>query len=120
MGHSEIKKYLWAGYRKEKPENRSHTTQKPVDLMLWCLKWHNADMILDPFCGSGTTCVAAKMLGRRYIGIDISPEYCEISRKRLKGVRPNIFDFDRKKRIRKPLLPNLKQNKRSKKRKYNK
>lgn len=48
------------------------------------------DLILDPFCGSGTTCVVAKKLGRRYIGIDISPEYCEIARERLKAVDTGV------------------------------
>lgn len=46
-----------------------------------------ADLVLDPMCGSGTTCVAAKMLNRRFIGIDISPEYCEIARKRLEQLQ---------------------------------
>ena len=44
------------------------------------------DTILDPFVGSGTVCEAAKRLGRNYIGIDISEEYCEIARLRLKAV----------------------------------
>ena len=41
-------------------------------------------VVLDPFCGSGTTCLAAKEFGRKYIGIDLSKEYCKISRNRLK------------------------------------
>jgi len=77
-----------------------HPTEKPLDLLLYILSANKGDLILDPFCGSGTTCVAAKMLGRRYIGIDISEKYCEIARKRLKGVRPNIFEKPKKKRAR--------------------
>ncbi|EKD99501.1 MAG: DNA methylase N-4/N-6 protein [uncultured bacterium] len=41
-------------------------------------------MILDPFMGSGTTAVVAKKLGRKYIGIDLSPEYCEMAENRIK------------------------------------
>ena len=40
-------------------------------------------VVLDPFCGSGTTCVAAARLGRKYIGIDKSEKYCEMSRRRV-------------------------------------
>ena len=48
------------------------------------ISWSNeGDIVLDPMCGSGTTLVEAKKLNRRYIGIDISKEYCEISRKRV-------------------------------------
>ena len=69
-----------------------HPTEKPLSLMCWCVKNYSQpnDLILDPFCGSGTTCVAAKMLGRRFIGIDISPEYCEIARDRLRAVDTGV------------------------------
>ena len=43
------------------------------------------DVILDPFNGSGTTCVAAKMHGRRYLGVDLSAEYCGIAEERLES-----------------------------------
>jgi len=49
-------------------------------------------IVLDPFVGSGTTCVAAKKLGRNFIGIDISPEYCQYARHRIKNIRQVILD----------------------------
>jgi site-specific DNA-methyltransferase (adenine-specific) len=44
------------------------------------------DVVLDPFCGSGTTCVAARMTGRPYVGYDISPEYCQLAETRLQDI----------------------------------
>jgi site-specific DNA-methyltransferase (adenine-specific) len=81
-------RFRWNGMLQEdmaRKEVRQHPTQKPVELMRWCLnKYSNeGDTILDPFAGSGTTCVAAKILGRKYIGIEISPVYAEIARKRV-------------------------------------
>lgn len=43
--------------------------------------------MIDPYIGSGTTALACKILGRHYIGYEISPEYCELAEKRLKDVR---------------------------------
>lgn len=61
-----------------------HPTQKPIELMTWCLKWIFGSVIIDPFCGSGTTLVAAKSAGRRSIGIEREEKYCEIAANRLK------------------------------------
>lgn len=60
-----------------------HPTQKPSELIEWCLRFTDADTILDPFMGSGTTLRAAKDLGRRAIGIEIEEKYCEIAVRRL-------------------------------------
>ena len=78
--------------------NYGHPCPKPLGWASWIIKraTKESQIILDPFCGSGTTCVAAKMLGRRYIGIDISEEYCDIARERLKGVRPSLFEKPKK------------------------
>jgi site-specific DNA-methyltransferase (adenine-specific) len=62
---------------------KQHPTEKPQELMSWCIGLAGADLILDPFLGSGTTAVASKILGRRCIGIEISQAYCDIAIKRL-------------------------------------
>ena len=69
-------------------KNKVHPTQKPVDLLIWCLNqsWSKtAQTILDPFLGSGSTAIACERLGRKWIGIEISEEYCEISAKRIEA-----------------------------------
>lgn len=63
--------------------NHAHPTQKPVHLATKALRNHAADLVLDPFMGSGTTLRAAKDLGRRAIGIEIEEKYCEIAVQRL-------------------------------------
>lgn len=63
---------------------RQHPTQKPLALMRWCIGFFpDANLILDPFMGSGTTLRAAKDLGIRCIGIEIEERYCEIAVRRL-------------------------------------
>ena len=66
--------------------NQIHPTQKPLSVISDMIKdcSNPGDLILDPFAGSGTTLVAAKQLGRKYIGIEISEKYCEIARDRLR------------------------------------
>ncbi len=64
--------------------HRSHPTQKPRALMRWCLGlFPHAELVLDPYMGSGTTLDAAKLEGRQAIGIEIEERYCEIAAKRL-------------------------------------
>ena len=65
-------------YRKE------HPTEKPVQLMSWCLSFLPKDTtVLDPFFGSGTTGVACVQTGRRFIGIEIDEGYFKIAKQRI-------------------------------------
>ncbi len=65
-----------------------HETQKPLNLMklLIDLTTQPDQLVLDPFMGSGTTCLAAKELNRQYIGIERNPDYVQIAKKRLSQV----------------------------------
>ena len=70
---------------------KRHPTQKPIDLMRWNFGFMPHGTILDPFMGSGTTLVAAKLEGRKAIGIEIEEKYCEIAVNRL---RQEVLQFD--------------------------
>jgi DNA modification methylase len=78
--------YSWVGANaKERIEpDRFHPTQKPVALMRWCMEFFpDARLVLDPYCGSGTTLRAAKDTGRRAIGVEVEERYCEVAARRL-------------------------------------
>lgn len=82
-------RWRWQGMLQEDMSNkeyRVHPTQKPLALMRWVISKYSDEgaLILDPFAGSGTTLVAAKQLGRKYIGIEISEKYVAICKERLK------------------------------------
>jgi len=65
--------------------NYQHPTQKPLKLIRYLLEVssNEGDIILDPFCGSGTTGVASKQKNRQYILSDLNPEYIKITKSRL-------------------------------------
>ena len=77
-------KSIWS-FATERASRVKHPAPFPVELPKRCLEMYSfaGDVVLDPFNGSGTTCVAAKKHGRRYFGIDLSPEYCAIAEERL-------------------------------------
>jgi DNA modification methylase len=67
------------------PARNSHPTVKPLELMRWLVRLacSPGGLVLDPFCGSGTTGAAAALEGRRFLGIELEPAYIEIARARI-------------------------------------
>ena len=84
-------KSIWS-FATERASRVNHPAPFPVELPKRCIEMYSfaGDVVLDPFNGSGTTCVAAKKTGRAYIGVDLSEEYCAIARKRLEETEPWI------------------------------
>ena len=82
----EHQKYFYAprATRKEKGSDNDHPTVKPIDLMAYLIKVYSPKetTVLDPFCGSGSTGVAALQENRKFVGIDLSSHYVDISTKR--------------------------------------
>lgn len=79
--------------RSNNPKQNIHPTVKPLKLMEYlCIltRTPTGGIILDPFAGSGTTCMAAKKIGRDFIGIEREADYCAIARARIKVVKPNL------------------------------
>lgn len=76
---------------------KGHPCPKPIEWGLWLVQRASPTdrIVLDPFVGSGTTCVAAKKLGRRWIGIDISEEYCATALKRLAATPRPMFEVQK-------------------------
>jgi len=75
-------------------DGAQHPTQKPVELMQWCLGFlRQGCCVLDPFMGSGTTGVACVRRGHSFIGIERDPEYFEIACERIKKAyrQPDMF-----------------------------
>ena len=84
-GPAKMHKQSVTSYAKE------HPTQKPDGLMKWCVGFlPDAQTILDPFMGSGTTGVAAVQMGRDFIGIEREPKYFDIACKRIEDAQRQI------------------------------
>lgn len=89
--------FRWNGMIRQNNEPRGdHPTQKPIEVMRWCIGHLPKDTItiIDPFMGSGTTGVAAVSLGRKFTGIEIEPKYFDIACRRIADQlsRPQLFD----------------------------
>ena len=79
--------------RVDKSKKNTHPAQFPEELAAWIIRLLSSEgaTILDPFLGSGTTAVAADHNSRHFVGIDLSPDYCDYARNRLMQVQPSSF-----------------------------
>lgn len=81
--------------RMSKPRGGFHPNEKPLALMEKFISSHTTpgQVVLDPFCGSGGTLLAAEKFGCKWIGIELEPKYCEVAQKRMDEERnqPKLF-----------------------------
>ncbi|MCH1540240.1 MAG: site-specific DNA-methyltransferase [Candidatus Poseidonia sp.] len=86
-------KSIWS-FATERASRVNHPAPFPVELPKRCIELYSfaGDIVLDPFNGSGTTCVAAKQYGRHYIGVDLSAEYCTVAEERLSTTESPILE----------------------------
>lgn len=101
-GPTRIHRQLWRGICRRGEENisagegRVHPTQKPIDLMAFCLqacRLKGGDLVLDPYMGAGATGIAAIRRGLKFIGIEIEPQYFDIACRRIGAAskQPDMF-----------------------------
>jgi modification methylase len=75
------------------PRNNDHPAAFPLEIPLraiYSMVGEKKKIVLDPFAGTGTTCIAAKILNHHYIGIDLSPDYVEIANKRIENYKDEL------------------------------
>ena len=78
-------------FQKPHPSKQIHPTEKPLELMEWLIKTYTneGDVVLDFTYGSGTTLVACEKLNRKWVGIEMNEEYCEITKNRIIDIKSN-------------------------------
>lgn len=110
-GKSKFMAHVWdGGKRAGDADNRMfcHPSQKPIELMTWCIEElpSDAQVVLDPFMGSGTTGVACMQLGRKFIGIEREPKYFDIACKRIEQAyaQGQLFAPEQPKAVQEALL----------------
>ena len=99
--HGEIKEYEKAKNpmqcNKFSTRRLGRASIKDVTTIGWtdcgCNAGWDSGIVLDPFAGSGTTCLVAKKLGRHYIGIELNPEYVKMAKKRLAKIPERLESF---------------------------
>jgi DNA modification methylase len=103
-GSARLIGHMWNGLcRASEVGEHLHPTQKPIVVMAWCMeraKVPEGATVLDPFCGSGTTLIAALETGRKAIGIEIDERWVEVARRRLErwhaqGMLPLTYNAGR-------------------------
>ncbi len=77
--------------------NRNHSAAFPLSLPEWFIKLftQEGDVVLDPFVGSGTSAIVAKKLNRKYVGVDVNPEYCRAAERELHHAQKKLVFWNR-------------------------